>query len=81
MSECRSPHARAVDLSRELSAANPSDYELRFALACWPRPSAPTRMSGFARSAAGRARAADLAAAEAGYGAAHRHLPGAAAGR
>ena len=62
-------HARAVDLSRELSAANPSDYELRFALALAQAERADAYVR-FARSAAGRARAADLAAAEAGYGAA-----------
>ena len=62
-------HARAVDISRELSAANPTDYELRFALALAQAERADAYVR-FARSAAGRARAADLAAAEADYGAA-----------
>ena len=62
-------HARAVDISRELSAANPSDYELRFALALAQAERADAYVR-FARSAAGLARAADLAAAENDYGAA-----------
>jgi eukaryotic-like serine/threonine-protein kinase len=62
-------HARAVDISRELSAANPGDYELRFALALAQAERADAYVR-FARSAAGPARAADLAAAETDYGAA-----------
>jgi non-specific serine/threonine protein kinase/serine/threonine-protein kinase len=62
-------HARAVDISRELSAANPSDYELRFALALAQAERADAYVR-FARAAAGRPRAADLAAAETDYGAA-----------
>ena len=48
-------HARAVDISRELSAANPSDYELRFALALAQAERADAYVR-FARSAAGPAR-------------------------
>jgi hypothetical protein len=62
-------HARAVEISRELSAANPTDYEQRFALAQAQAERADAYVR-FARSAAGTARAADLAAAEVDYGAA-----------
>jgi non-specific serine/threonine protein kinase/serine/threonine-protein kinase len=62
-------HARAVEISRELSAANPGDYELRFALALAQAERGDAYLR-FARAAAGPARAADLAAADADYTAA-----------
>jgi tetratricopeptide (TPR) repeat protein len=63
-------HSRAVEISRALSAANPSDYEQRFALA----QAQAERGDAYVRFArggrAGAARGADIAAAEADYGAA-----------
>ena len=59
-------HARAVDISRELTAANPSDYELRFALGIAHAGRADAYLE-FARAARSPSRAADLAAAERDY--------------
>jgi hypothetical protein len=59
-------HARAIDISRELSAANPSDYELRFALALAQSERADAYLA-FAHAPGGRSREADVAAAEADY--------------
>ena len=62
-------HTRAVDLSRELTTANPTDYELRFALGIAHAGRGDAYLE-FAHAPRSRSRAADLAAAERDYTAA-----------
>jgi hypothetical protein len=59
-------HGRAVEMSRELTAANPADYEVRFALALALSGRADAYVL-FAHAPRPVARAADLAAAERDY--------------
>ena len=59
-------HARAVDISQELATANPSDYELQFALGMAHAERADAYVE-FAHAGRSASRAADLAAAERDY--------------
>ena len=59
-------HTRAVDLSRELTTANPTDYELRFALGIAYAGRGDAYVE-FAQAPRPSSRAADLAAAERDY--------------
>jgi tetratricopeptide (TPR) repeat protein len=59
-------HARAVEISRELTASNPSDYELRFALALALGGRADALLQ-FAEAPRAVSPSTDLAAAERDY--------------